>query len=82
MSGLGLFSFYADWNSLICWTTVFSRSNERKNMPSKKIFDLIVVTTLLLHPAVGLLKMSARRWSRESQNKVCATLGDALTIGL
>ena len=51
-------------------------------MPSKKTFDLIIITSLLLHPAVGLLKMSARRWSRESTNKMASTLGDALTIGL
>jgi hypothetical protein len=51
-------------------------------MPSKKTFDLVIITSLLLHPAVGLLKMSARRWSRESNNAVVSTLGTALTIGL
>jgi hypothetical protein len=51
-------------------------------MPSKKTFDLIIITSLLLHPAVGLLKMSARRWARESNNPTASTIGDALTIGL
>jgi len=51
-------------------------------MPSKKTFDLIIITSLLLHPAVGLLKMSARRWSRESTNTAASTLGEAITIGL
>jgi len=50
-------------------------------MPTKRIFDLVVLSSLLLHPAVGLLKMSARRWSRESSGMV-QNLGDALVVGL
>jgi hypothetical protein len=50
-------------------------------MPTKRVFDLIVLSSLLLHPAVGLLKMSARRWSLES-NGVAGNIGTALVVGL
>jgi hypothetical protein len=50
-------------------------------MVSKKGFDLIVITALLLHPAVGLVKMAGRRWTNETTG-VCNTLGQALQIGL
>jgi len=50
-------------------------------MPTKRLFDFVVLTSLLLHPAVGLVKMSARRWSRESNGAV-STLGTALAVGL
>jgi len=49
-------------------------------MPTKRIFDLVVLSSLLLHPAVGLVKMSARRWASESGAK--SVLGDALVVGL
>jgi hypothetical protein len=50
-------------------------------MPTKRIFDLVVLSSILLHPAVGLLKMSARRWSREMNGPI-GTLGDAMVVGL
>ena len=50
-------------------------------MPTKRIFDLIVLSSLLLHPAVGLLKMSARRWSIESSGAM-QNFGTALVVGL
>lgn len=50
-------------------------------MPTKRIFDLVVLSSLLLHPAVGLVKMSARRWSRENTGAT-STLGSALVVGL
>jgi len=50
-------------------------------MPTKRIFDLVVLSSLLLHPAVGLLRMSARRWSRENDG-VTGVLGDALVVAL
>jgi len=50
-------------------------------MPTKRIFDLVVLSSLLLHPAVGLLRMSARRWSRETSGSM-SVLGDALVVGL
>ena len=50
-------------------------------MPTKRIFDLIVLSSLLLHPAVGLLRMSARRWSRENAGAT-GIIGDAIVVGL
>lgn len=50
-------------------------------MPTKRVFDLVVLTSLLLHPAVGLIKMSARRWSAQGTG-AAATIGDALVVGL
>jgi hypothetical protein len=50
-------------------------------MVTKQGFDLIVITALLLHPAVGLVKMSSRRWVNESTG-ICNTIGQALQIGL
>lgn len=50
-------------------------------MPTKRIFDLVVITGLLLHPAVGLLKMSSRRWARENAG-VSGKVGQALVVAL
>jgi len=50
-------------------------------MPTKRTFDLVVLTSLLLNPAVGLLRMSARRWSRENAGAT-GRLGDALVVAL
>lgn len=50
-------------------------------MPNKKTFDLVLITALLLHPAIGLVRMSARRWSREG-NGALAKTGDTIQIGL
>ena len=50
-------------------------------MVSKKGFDLIVITALLLHPTVGLLKMAARRLATETTG-MTNTLGQAIQIGL
>ena len=49
--------------------------------PSKKIFDLVLIVVLLAKPAIGLLKMGARRWSNES-NGALGVLGDAVQVGL
>jgi len=48
---------------------------------SKKGFDLIVITALLLHPALGVVKMAARRWTNETTG-VTNTIGQAITLGL
>jgi len=45
-------------------------------MPTKRTFDLIIITALLLHPAVGLAKMSLARWAREDSGPLKA-IGDA-----
>lgn len=48
-------------------------------MPTKRTFDLIVVTVLLVHPAFGLLRMVARRWRKESTGAM-TTVGSAVGI--
>ncbi|MDA8312837.1 MAG: hypothetical protein M0Z46_19940 [Actinomycetota bacterium] len=35
-------------------------------MPTKRTFDLIIVTGILLIPTFGLLRMAAKRWVTES----------------
>lgn len=50
-------------------------------MPTRRVFDLVVLTTLLLHPAVGLVRMASRRWSNDS-NGVMGTVGDAVQVAL
>ena len=51
-------------------------------MPTKRIFDLTVLTVILLHPAVGLLRMSARRWKREASDSVLGTIGTTVEVAL
>ncbi len=48
---------------------------------NRKVFDLIVVVGLLMHPAVGLVRMSAKRWSVESTGPM-GTIGDAVQVAL
>lgn len=48
---------------------------------NRKTFDLIVLVGLLMKPAVGLVKMAAPRWSKESQGAM-ATIGDAVQVAL
>ena len=50
-------------------------------MPSKRIFDLVVITSLLLHPALGLVRMASRRWTTQNTGSV-ATIGEALVVAL
>jgi len=50
---------------------------------NRRTFDLIILTVILLKPAEGLVKMAARRWSRESpEGSVLETLGDAVKVAL
>jgi hypothetical protein len=35
-------------------------------VPTKRTFDLIIVTGILLIPTFGLLRMAAKRWVTES----------------
>lgn len=44
---------------------------------NRKVFDLIIVVGLLMHPAVGLAKMAAKRWSTESTG-VMGIVGDSV----
>lgn len=51
-------------------------------VPTKRTFDLIVVTGILLLPSFGLLRLAAKRWKRESTG-VMGEVGEAteLVIG-
>lgn len=48
---------------------------------NKRIFDGIVITTLLLHSALFLPRMAARRWTREEKGAL-GTAGQVVQIGL
>lgn len=48
-------------------------------MPTKRTFDLIVATGVLLIPAFGLLRLAAKRWRAES-NGVMEDVGDAVQL--
>jgi hypothetical protein len=50
-------------------------------MPTKRIFDLALLTVLLVTPALGLVKMAARRWAAEENNPL-ATVGAGLVNAL
>jgi len=50
-------------------------------MPTKRIFDLVVISSLLLTPAIGLVRMSMRRHSRESEG-LMGRVGDAMVVCL
>ena len=52
-------------------------------MPTKRIFDLTVLTILLTKPAFGLAKMAARRWSAQyPEGSALETVGDAIQVAL
>ena len=48
---------------------------------TKKTFDLALLVVLLAHPAVGLLRLAGRRWSKET-NGALAIVGDAVQVAL
>jgi hypothetical protein len=48
-------------------------------MPTKRTFDLVLLTAILVKPALGLLNMSARRWARENEG-VTGKVGSALVV--
>jgi len=50
-------------------------------MPTKKTFDLVVITALLLHPAVGLLRLASRRWVAETSGPL-SKVGAAVEVAL
>ena len=45
---------------------------------NRRIFDLIVLTVILLRPAEGLVKCAARRWSQDSDGPM-GVIGDAVS---
>jgi hypothetical protein len=51
-------------------------------MPTKRIFDLVVITALLLHPAVGVVRLSMRRHAAENQGTALGTVGSAVAVML
>ncbi len=50
-------------------------------MPTKRVFDLTLLTILLAHPAFGLLRMAARRWQTEGDGPL-SVVGDAVSVAL
>lgn len=48
---------------------------------NRRTFDLIILTVILMRPAEGLVKMAARRWSRDSDGPM-GTIGDAIQVAL
>lgn len=42
------------------------RRSRMVSVPTKRVFDLIIVSGVLLIPAFGLLRMAAKRWVSES----------------
>ena len=50
-------------------------------MPTKRIFDLIVLVTLFMHPAVGLARLEVRRLANENDGAL-GNVGSALAVGL
>lgn len=48
-------------------------------MPTKRVFDLVIVCGLLLPPAWGLVRLASRRWVRESTG-IMTTLGSATQL--
>jgi hypothetical protein len=49
---------------------------------NRRVFDGIVIVSLLLHPAVGLLKMASRRWASESPDTPLGVVGSAVEVAL
>jgi hypothetical protein len=50
-------------------------------VPTKRTFDLVVIASLLIQPALGIVRMAARRWVRESDG-IMGTAGGAVKVGL
>lgn len=48
-------------------------------MFTRRIFDGVVITILLFNGAAGVVKMAARRWSREAAG-VLAEAGDVVQV--
>lgn len=50
-------------------------------MPTRRTFDLVILVGLLFHPALGIVKMAARRWSKEApQGSALETVGDTIQV--
>jgi hypothetical protein len=50
-------------------------------VPTRRTFDLFILMGLLFHPALGIVQMAARRWSREApRDSALETVGDTLQV--
>ena len=68
--------------SQVCRHLTGSPFDNREARPvNKRIFDGIVLTTLLLHAALFVPRMAARRWTREETGAL-RTAGQVVQIGL
>ena len=47
---------------------------------NRRTFDLALLVVILAHPAMGLLRISSRRWANE-QTGPLARVGDAINVG-
>lgn len=48
---------------------------------NRRTFDLVLLVVILAHPAAGLVRMAARRWSQTSTGPM-GTIGDAVQVAL
>jgi hypothetical protein len=48
-------------------------------VPTKRTFDLIIATGVLLIPAFGLLRLAAKRWRHES-NGIMSDVGHGVEL--
>ena len=50
-------------------------------MPTRRTFDLVVITTIFLHPVVGLFKMwAARKIAVDNSGPIGTLAGGAMRI--
>ena len=52
-----------------------------RTLMNRKNFDLALLVVLLAHPAFGLLKVAARRWTNEGTGPL-STIGAAVEVAL
>ena len=48
---------------------------------TKKTFDLALLVVLLAHPALGLVRSAARRWTSDDTGAL-STIGQAVAVAL
>jgi hypothetical protein len=49
-------------------------------VPTKRTFDLIILTGIFLHAALALPRMAARRWVKESSGPM-GVIAEAIGVG-
>ena len=50
-------------------------------MPTKRIFDMVLLTALLVTPATGLVRLAARRWASEDAG-IKSSIGASLAVAI